>query len=219
MLVKFSIDTKHMFEVLMYEYVYNMYKIVYIYIYVYTIWLSIISAERERETSRESERAREREREREGGREGGREGTEGGRGRKKRGRGRGERKRGRGRGRKKERERKRERGRARARARARGREGEREREGKRNAFPPFSLFICMNRLICPYCQVAFLVWPKERNTKTHTVLGNQGVRKFREHTEAVNYLAQLLPPHPVALKPFRNATTTYWPVCPPTIEP
>lgn len=77
----------------------------------------------------------------------------------------------------------------------------------------------MNRLICPYCQVAFLVWPKERNTKTHTVLGNQGVRKFREHTEAVNYLAQLLPPHPVALKPFRNATTTYWPVCPPTIEP
>ena len=45
MLVKFSIDTKHMFEVLMYEYVYNMYKIVYIYIYIYVytifIWLYI----------------------------------------------------------------------------------------------------------------------------------------------------------------------------------
>ena len=215
MLVKFSIDTKHMFEVLMYEYVYNMYKIVCIYICIHymTIYLSLV--QRERETSRESERARERESESESEREGEREGTEEGRGRKKEREREGEKEReGEGGG-----ERKRERKRERGRARARGREGEREREGKRNAFPPFSLFICMNRLICPYCQVAFLVWPKERNTKTHTVLGNQGVRKFREHTEAVNYLAQLLPPHPVALKPFRNATTTYWPVCPPTIEP
>ena len=49
--------------------------------------------------------------------------------------------------------------------------GEREIERERDiAFPPFSLFICMNRLICPYyCQVAFLIWSKERSAKKKTL--------------------------------------------------
>ena len=160
MLVKFSIDTKHMFEVLMYEYVYNMYKIVCVYICIHymTIYLSLV--QRERETSRESERARAR------GRERGREGGDGGReGEKEReGEGGGERKRGRGRGRKKERERKRERGSESESERKRGREGERRKKKCFSTLQPIHLHEQANMSLLPSCLSCLAERKKHKNT-------------------------------------------------------
>ena len=71
--------------------------------------------------------------------------------------------------------------------------GEREIERERYRFPtlqPIHLHEQANMsLLLPSC-LSYLVERKKRKKKD-TVLGNQGVPKFGEHTEAVNYLVQL----------------------------